>query len=58
MASAKSGRGLSAGARSQTSIGASIVAQALGEGVLLNAPRPDTLRFMPALNVTRTKFQR
>ncbi len=37
-------------------IGASIVAQALGEGVLLNAPRPDTLRFMPALNVTRDEI--
>jgi acetylornithine/N-succinyldiaminopimelate aminotransferase len=30
--------------------------QALGEGVLLNAPRPDTLRFMPALNVTRDEI--
>jgi acetylornithine/N-succinyldiaminopimelate aminotransferase len=34
-------------------ISASVVAQALEDGVLLNAPRPDTLRFMPALNVTR-----
>jgi acetylornithine/N-succinyldiaminopimelate aminotransferase len=34
-------------------IAASIVAQALEAGVLLNAPRPDALRFMPALNVTR-----
>jgi acetylornithine/N-succinyldiaminopimelate aminotransferase len=34
-------------------IAASIVAQAFADGVLLNAPRPDSLRFMPALNVTR-----
>jgi acetylornithine/N-succinyldiaminopimelate aminotransferase len=39
-------------------IGASIVAQALEDGVLLNAPRPDTLRFMPALNVTREEITR
>jgi acetylornithine/N-succinyldiaminopimelate aminotransferase len=34
-------------------IAASIVMQAFDDGVLLNAPRPDTLRFMPALNVTK-----
>jgi acetylornithine/N-succinyldiaminopimelate aminotransferase len=34
-------------------IAVSIVAQAFEDGVLLNAPRPDALRFMPALNVTR-----
>src|SRR5258708_3565888 len=34
-------------------IAGSIVAQAFDDGVLLNAPRPDTLRFMPALNVTK-----
>ena len=34
-------------------IGAKIVAAALDEGLLLNSPRPDSLRFMPALNVTR-----
>jgi acetylornithine/N-succinyldiaminopimelate aminotransferase len=37
-------------------IAASIVAQALEDGVLINAPRPDTLRFMPALNVTREEI--
>jgi acetylornithine/N-succinyldiaminopimelate aminotransferase len=26
---------------------------ALDRGLLVNAPRPDTLRFMPALTVTR-----
>jgi acetylornithine/N-succinyldiaminopimelate aminotransferase len=34
-------------------IATSIVAQAFEDGVLLNAPRPDALRLMPALNVTR-----
>ena len=37
-------------------IAAPIVAQAFEDGVLLNAPRPDTLRFMPALNVTREEI--
>jgi acetylornithine/N-succinyldiaminopimelate aminotransferase len=37
-------------------IGAAIVAQALQDGLLLNAPRPDALRFMPALNVTRDEI--
>ena len=37
-------------------IGASIVAQALQDGVLLNTPQPDALRFMPALNVTRDEI--
>ena len=37
-------------------IGASIVAQALEDGVLLNSPQPDALRFMPALNVTRDEI--
>jgi acetylornithine/N-succinyldiaminopimelate aminotransferase len=27
-------------------------------GLLINAPRPDTLRFMPALNVTRDEVDR
>jgi len=33
-------------------VGPAIVAQAFEQGLLLNSPRPDTLRFMPALNVT------
>jgi acetylornithine/N-succinyldiaminopimelate aminotransferase len=37
-------------------IAAAIVALALEDGVLLNAPRPDALRFMPALNVTREEI--
>jgi acetylornithine/N-succinyldiaminopimelate aminotransferase len=50
------GRGLLLALDLKHAIGASIVVQALGEGVLLNAPRPDTLRFMPALNVTRDEI--
>ena len=36
----------------EKAIGPDIVAAAREEGLLLNAPRPDCLRFMPALNVT------
>ncbi len=32
--------------------GPDIVVKAMEKGLLLNAPRPDSLRFMPALNVT------
>jgi acetylornithine/N-succinyldiaminopimelate aminotransferase len=31
---------------------------AMERGLLINAPRPDTLRFMPALNVTRGEIDR
>jgi acetylornithine/N-succinyldiaminopimelate aminotransferase len=37
-------------------IAALVVAQAFDDGVLLNAPRPDALRFMPALNVTKAEI--
>src|SRR6202048_4161418 len=50
------GRGLLLALDLSDPIGASIVAQAVEEGVVLNAPRPDTLRFMPALNVTRDEI--
>ncbi len=50
------GRGLLLALELQLPIAASIVTQAFDEGVLLNAPRPDTLRFMPALNVTRREI--
>ncbi len=33
-----------------------VVERALAEGLLLNAPRPDTLRFMPALTVSREEI--
>ncbi len=47
------GRGLLLALDLKHPIGASIVAQAFEEGVLLNSPQPDALRFMPALNVTK-----
>jgi acetylornithine/N-succinyldiaminopimelate aminotransferase len=37
-------------------IGPAIVAQALEDGLLLNSPQPDALRFMPALNVAREEI--
>jgi acetylornithine/N-succinyldiaminopimelate aminotransferase len=50
------GRGLLLALDLKIPIAASIVAQAFDDGVLLNAPRPDTLRLMPALNVTREEI--
>jgi acetylornithine/N-succinyldiaminopimelate aminotransferase len=50
------GRGLLLALDLKHPIGAAIVAQAFEKGVLLNAPRPDALRFMPALNVTRDEI--
>src|SRR6266481_8024312 len=50
------GRGLLLALDLKLPIGASIVAQAFEAGVLLNAPQPDALRFMPALNVTREEI--
>jgi acetylornithine/N-succinyldiaminopimelate aminotransferase len=35
-----------------------VARSALDHGLLINAPRPDTLRFMPALNVTRDEIER
>jgi acetylornithine/N-succinyldiaminopimelate aminotransferase len=50
------GRGLLLALDLKLPIGASIVAQALAEGVLLNSPQPDALRFMPALNVSKEEI--
>jgi acetylornithine/N-succinyldiaminopimelate aminotransferase len=50
------GRGLLLALDLKLPIGVSIVAQAFSAGVLLNAPQPDALRFMPALNVTRDEI--
>lgn len=50
------GRGLLLALDLKHPIGASIVAEALADGVLLNSPQPDALRFMPALNVTRAEI--
>ena len=50
------GRGLLVALDLRHPIAASIVAQALEDGVLLNSPQPDALRFMPALNVTKDEI--
>jgi acetylornithine/N-succinyldiaminopimelate aminotransferase len=50
------GRGLLLALDLRVAIAPSIVAAALDDGVLLNAPRPDSLRFMPALNVRRQEI--
>ena len=50
------GRGLLLALDLKRPIAASIVAQAFEDGLLLNAPQPDALRFMPALNVTREEI--
>src|SRR5580700_4076170 len=50
------GRGLLLALDLKIPIADSIVAQAFERGLLLNAPQPDALRLMPALNVTRTEI--
>jgi acetylornithine/N-succinyldiaminopimelate aminotransferase len=50
------GRGLLLALDLKLPIAKSIVAQAFDDGVLLNAPRVDALRFMPALNVARQEI--
>jgi acetylornithine/N-succinyldiaminopimelate aminotransferase len=50
------GRGLLLALDLKLPIGASIVAQAFADGVLINSPQPDALRFMPALNVMREEI--
>jgi acetylornithine/N-succinyldiaminopimelate aminotransferase len=52
------GKGLLLALDLRIPVAAAIVAQAFEDGVLLNAPRPDALRFMPALNVTREEITR
>ncbi|TAI60481.1 acetylornithine transaminase [Bradyrhizobium sp. Leo170] len=49
------GRGLLLALDLKLPIGAAIVAQAFSKGLLINSPQPDALRFMPALNVSRTE---
>ena len=50
------GRGLLLALDLKLPIGPAIVAEALADGVLINSPQPDALRFMPALNVTREEI--
>ena len=50
------GRGLLLALDLRREIGADLVGRALAAGLLLNAPRPGLLRFMPALNVTEAEI--
>jgi len=50
------GKGLLLALELNQPVASQIVAAALESGVLLNAPRPSVLRFMPALNVTREEI--
>ena len=50
------GRGLLLALDLKLPIGAAIVAEALADGVLINSPQPDALRFMPALTVSREEI--
>lgn len=49
------GRGLLLALDLRRSLGPRLVELAFERGLLLNAPRPDTLRFMPALTVSETE---
>ena len=50
------GRGLLLALDLGEPIGAEVVAAALEHGLLLNSPRPDSLRFMPSLTVTEDEI--
>jgi acetylornithine/N-succinyldiaminopimelate aminotransferase len=47
------GQGLLLALDLKRDIGSRVVARAFARGLLINAPRPNTLRMMPALNVSR-----
>jgi len=50
------GRGLLVALELGKSVGSSVVDAALKRQLLVNSPRPSSLRFMPALNVTRQEI--
>lgn len=50
------GRGLLLALELGSDIGAALVERAFAQGLLLNAPRPNLLRFMPALNVSESEI--
>ncbi|MGH7386034.1 MAG: acetylornithine transaminase [Candidatus Rokuibacteriota bacterium] len=50
------GRGLLVALELKGADASKVTRSALDRGLLINAPRPDTLRFMPALNVTRDEI--
>jgi acetylornithine/N-succinyldiaminopimelate aminotransferase len=50
------GKGLLLALELNQPIASSVVDAALELGLLINAPRPSVLRFMPALNVSRAEI--
>jgi len=50
------GRGLLLALELGRPVGSEVVKRALASGLLINAPKPGVLRFMPALNVTRDEI--
>jgi len=50
------GKGLLLGLDLGREIGRQVAALAFARGLLVNSPRPDSLRFMPALTVTREEI--
>jgi acetylornithine/N-succinyldiaminopimelate aminotransferase len=50
------GRGLLLALDLKREIAPAVAAKAFEQGLLINAPRPDSLRFMPALNVTHSEI--
>jgi acetylornithine/N-succinyldiaminopimelate aminotransferase len=52
------GKGLLRALDLKRDIAPQVAADAMARGLLLNAPRPDTLRFMPALTVTEAEIDR
>jgi len=52
------GRGLLRALNLRCDIAVKVVDKALAQGLLLNAPRPDSLRFMPALTVSDEEINR
>jgi acetylornithine/N-succinyldiaminopimelate aminotransferase len=50
------GKGLLLALDLKRDIAPEVAAQAFRRGVLINAPRPDSLRFMPALTVTHEEI--
>ena len=55
--SAVRGRGLLWAIDLQTPIAAQVQAEAFAQGLLINAPRSNTLRLMPALNVSENEIR-
>jgi acetylornithine/N-succinyldiaminopimelate aminotransferase len=52
------GRGLLVALELRGADAGKVARSAMDRGLLINAPRPDTLRFMPALTVTREEIDR